>query len=84
MELRVVSLPPTMRSIRLPRNSMGSISRVAGSWASMDIKSNFGGASARSFQSLEKYSRHSIRIAARSSSDIIPPTLGPEVDTSDQ
>src|SRR6185312_15522886 len=50
MEFRVVSLPPTISSRRLPRNSDGreGRSRVAGAWASMEIKSGRGGCCARS------------------------------------
>ncbi len=56
IELRVVSLPPTISSIRLPRNSSGlsTMSLVPGLWASSDRKSNFGGCAARSAQSFMK------------------------------
>ncbi len=56
IELRVVSLPPTISSIRLPKSSIGSLimSRVSGSWASNEMKSNLGGAAARSRHRSEK------------------------------
>src|SRR3546814_18817651 len=38
-ELRVVSLPPTINSNRLPRNSRKGMSRVAGECAIIDIRS---------------------------------------------
>ena len=44
IELRVVSLPPTMSSKRLPMNSRrDGRSRVASPCASIEIRSNFGG-----------------------------------------
>src|SRR5215813_9447396 len=45
IELRVVSLPPTINSKRLPMNSCGrdGRSRVASPCASIEIRSNFGG-----------------------------------------
>ena len=39
IELRVVSLPPTISRIRLPRNSFGGMFRVDGEWASIEIRS---------------------------------------------
>ena len=50
MELRVVSLPPTISRVRLPRNSAGSSTRffVASPCASMEIRSKPGGRAARS------------------------------------
>ena len=54
MVLRVVSLPPTIKRIRLPRKFFGSMSRVASLCAIIDNKSFFGGWLMRSFQSLAK------------------------------
>ena len=54
MELRVVSLPPTISSTRLPRNSSGPMLRVASPCASIETRSVRGGALTRSFQSRVK------------------------------
>ena len=54
MVLRVVSLPPTISRIRLPRKFFGSMSRVASPWAIIEIRSLFGGWLMRSFHSLPK------------------------------
>ena len=52
IELRVVSLPPTISSRILPRNSMaGGMSRVASPCASIEIRSFAGGSCARSSHS---------------------------------
>mgnify|MGYP003693626889 CR=1 FL=1 len=52
--LRVVSLPPTISRIRLPRKFFGSMSRVASLCAIIDNRSLFGGWLMRSFQSFAK------------------------------
>ena len=49
MELRVVSLPPTISSTQFPMNSIGSMFRVASPCASIEIRSEPGGAFTRSF-----------------------------------
>ena len=54
MELRVVSLPPTIRSPILPMNSRASMFRVASECAIIEIRSKAGGASIRAFQSWRK------------------------------
>jgi hypothetical protein len=54
MLLRVVSLPPTISSTRLPMYSSGVMLRVAGPWASMLTRSLRGGAFTRSFHSFVK------------------------------
>ena len=56
IELRVVSLPPTINSSRLPMNSCGrdGRSRVASPCASIEIRSNFGGCFWRIFQTSAK------------------------------
>ena len=54
MVLRVVSLPPTISRIRLPRKFFGSMSRVASPCAIIDSRSFFGGWFIRSFQSFAK------------------------------
>ena len=54
MVLRVVSLPPTISRMTLPRNSRGVMSRVASPCASIEIRSPVGGALTRSFHSLPK------------------------------
>ena len=51
IELRVVSLPPTISRVRLPMNSRNGISRVAAPCANIDNRSNFGGSLARSLKS---------------------------------
>jgi hypothetical protein len=51
MELRVVSLPPTVSRTTLPRKLEGVISRVAGECASIEIRSLLGSAFTRSFHS---------------------------------
>src|SRR6185437_14535522 len=87
IELRVVSLPPTISSIRLPRYSIGlsSMFLVAGSCASSEMKSNLGGAAWRSCHSRVKYCRHSIRISCRRCIVIaVLPTVSDDVVVSDQ
>ena len=56
IEFLVVSFPPTIRRIRLPKNSIGSLimSLVSSPCANNDMKSNFLGSAARSCQSLLK------------------------------
>ena len=56
IELRVVSLPPTINSSRLPMNSCGrdGRSRVASPCASIEIRSNFGGCFWRIFHTSAK------------------------------
>ena len=39
IELRVVSLPPTISSNMLPRNSLGGMLRVASFWARCEMRS---------------------------------------------
>ena len=51
IELRVVSLPPTISRIRLPRYSCGGMFLVLSPCASIEMRSGFGGAAARWFQS---------------------------------
>jgi len=51
MEFRVVSLPPTMSSARLPTNSISGISHVCSLCAIIEMRSSFGGAFARSLHS---------------------------------
>ena len=57
IELRVVSLPPTISSSKLPRYSCGDMWRVAGACANIEIRSprlDSGGALTRSFHSRVK------------------------------
>ena len=54
MVLRVVSLPPTVSSTTLPKNSRGSMFRVAGLCAIIEIRSPVGGALTLAFHSLVK------------------------------
>ena len=54
MLLRVVSLPPTISSTRLPMYSIGGMLRVAAPWASIDTRSVRGGSLMRSFHSRVK------------------------------
>ena len=49
IELRVVSLPPTISSPKLPMNSRASMFRVAAECAIIEIRSKGGGAAIRSF-----------------------------------
>jgi hypothetical protein len=49
IELRVVSLPPTISSTQFPMNSIGSMFRVASPCASIEIRSEPRGAFTRSF-----------------------------------
>ena len=69
MELRVVSLPPTISSTRLPMYSRGDMFRVEAPWASIDTRSVRGGALTRSFHSRVKYAAILPISAARSSHD---------------
>ena len=57
IELRVVSLPPTIKSRMLPRYSFGGMLRVLSPLASVEIKSS-PGALTRSFHTASKYSQH--------------------------
>ena len=84
MVLRVVSLPPTISSNRLPRYSNGGISRVFSPCASMDTKSSPGFFN-RSSLSRIKYSKHSSNSSLRCSIDsIMPPGCGIAKVMSDQ
>ena len=54
IELRVVSLPPTISRMTLPRYSRALMFRVASPCASMEIRSRRGSALTRSFHSFMK------------------------------
>ena len=88
IELRVVSLPPTISSTRLPRYSSGSstMPAVSGFVASRLIRSMVpGGLFLRSCHSRVKVSRHSVRARVRSSLSPSPPAIsGSDVAISDQ
>ena len=82
IEFRVVSLPPTMSSSKLPRNSMGAMCLVDSPWASIEIKSLAGADCWRSSHNFVKYSRHSINSARRCSWVSVNPIPGGVVATS--
>ena len=69
IELRVVSLPPTINSPIVPMNSRVCRLRVASECASIETRSKVGGASARAFHNLRKYSPIFIISSKRSSSE---------------
>ncbi len=76
MVFRVVSLPPTISSNKLPRYWNGGMSLVSSPCASMETKSSPGFFSRSSF-SLMKYSRHSSNSSRRCSIDsMMPPGCG--------
>ena len=56
IELRVVSLPPTIRSAIVPMNSRACRLRVASECASIEIRSKVGAALARASHNFRKYS----------------------------
>ncbi len=84
IELRVVSLPPTISKMRLPSRLSRSMPRVAWLCAIMEMRSLFIGARARSANSRAKVSPHSASSARRCSSLAYTPLLGSAVATSDQ
>jgi hypothetical protein len=63
--LRVVSLPPTISSTRLPMNSSGLIWFIAGEWIIIEMRSPVGSECARSIHNCMKYAPISLRIAWR-------------------
>ena len=66
MVFRVVSLPPMISRVTLLKYSSIEQFRVAGPWASMEIRSPAGSAFTRSFHSPMKVLRQSARAVARS------------------
>ena len=78
-----MSLPPTINSKRLPRNSYGCISRVASPLASIDTKS-LPGFPTRSCHNRVKYSKQESISWRPSSLDSTMPSSCPAVTTSDQ
>ena len=82
--LRVVSLPPMISKPTFPWNSCRSISRVAGPWASMEIRSNRGSEDARSRHISSKAPKHSSSWLRFCSQLVTGPKPGALVIMSDQ